>query len=120
MNTFEYAGGGVYVLAPALADPVQTAWKLVYDDPEALVLMRTPPPGVVPLNSLEILTHMEDECGLHIEHEPESTRCARSLGQIFTKVGDFSRARKWVGIHLERPNARDPEAEQAYRQLIGR
>src|ERR1017187_7626991 len=41
MNTFEYAGGGVYVLAPALADPVQTAWKLVYDDPEALVLMRT-------------------------------------------------------------------------------
>jgi hypothetical protein len=61
---------------------------------------------------------MEDECGLHIAHEPQTTRCARSLGQIFTKVGDFSRARKWVGIYLERPHAPDPEAEQAYRQLL--
>jgi hypothetical protein len=118
MNTFEYATGPVYLLAPALADPAQTAWRLVYNDPQALVFMRTPPPGVQPLNSLDVLTHMEDECGLHIAHEPETTRCARSLGQIFTKVGDFSRARKWVGIYLERPHAPDPEAEQAYRQLL--
>ena len=113
MNTFEYATGPVYVLAPA-----QTAWKLVYNDPQALVFMRTPPPGVQPLNSLDVLTHMEDECGLHIEHEPEYTRCARSLGQVFTKVGEFSRARKWVGIYLEHPHAPDPEAEQAYQQLL--
>jgi hypothetical protein len=118
MNTFEYATGPVYLLAPALADPAQTAWKLVYNDPQALVFMRTPPPGVQPLNSLDVLTHMEDECGLHIEHEPEYTRCARSLGQVFTKVGDFSRARKWVGIYLEHPHAPDPEAEQAYQQLL--
>jgi hypothetical protein len=118
MNTFEYASGLVYLLAPALADPAQTAWKLVFNDPQALVFMRTPPPGVQPLNSLDVLTHMEDECGLHIAHEPEATRCARSLGQIFTKVGDFSRARKWVGIYLEHPHAPDPEAEQAYQQLI--
>jgi hypothetical protein len=118
MNTFEYASGVVYLLAPALADPAQTAWKLVFNDPQALVFMRTPPPGVQPLNSLDVLTHMEDECGLHIAHEPEATRCARSLGQIFTKVGDFSRARKWVGIYLEHPHAPDPEAEQAYQQLI--
>ena len=45
MNTFEYASGPVYLLAPALADPAQTAWKLVYNDPQALVFMRTPPPG---------------------------------------------------------------------------
>ena len=104
MNTFEYAGGQVYLLAPALADPPQTAWKLVYNDPQALVFMRTPPPGVQPLNSLDVLTHMEDECDLHIEHEPEYTRCARSLGQIFAKIGDFPRARKWVR-NLSRPSA---------------
>ena len=118
MNTFEYATGPVYLLAPALADPAQTAWKLVFNDPQALVFMRTPPPGVQPLNSLDVLTHMEDECGLHIEHEPDSPRCARSLGQIFAKVGDYARARKWVGIYLEHPHPPDPEAEQAYRRLL--
>jgi hypothetical protein len=118
MNTFEYASGQVYLLAPALADPAQTAWKLVFNDSQALVFLRTPPAGVQTLNSLDVLTHMEDECGLHIAHEPETARCARSLGQIFTKVGDFARARKWVGIYLEHPHAPDLEAEQAYQQLI--
>jgi hypothetical protein len=118
MNTFEYTTGPVYLLAPALADPAQTAWKLVYNDAQALVFMRTPPPGVQPLNSLDVLTHMEDECALHIAHEPSTTRCARSLGQIFTRAGDFSRARKWVGIYLERPHPPDPEADQAYQQLL--
>ena len=46
MNAFEYSTGNVYTLAPALADPQQTKWKLVYSDPEAIVLMRNPPPGV--------------------------------------------------------------------------
>ena len=120
MNTFEYSGGQVYLLAPALADPTQTAWKLVYNDPQALVFMRTPPPGIQPLNSLDVLTHMEDECALHIAHEPEYTRCARSLGQIFAKIGDFPRARKWVRIYLDHPHAPDPDAEQAYQQLLSR
>src|SRR6202012_986976 len=37
MNGFEYADGIVYLLAPALADPNQTTWKLVYNDPQSLV-----------------------------------------------------------------------------------
>jgi hypothetical protein len=118
MNTFEYATGQVYLLGPALADPAQTAWKLVYNDPQALVFMRTPPPGVQPLNPLTVLTNMEDECAMRIGYEPESPRCARSLGQIFAKLGDLSRARKWVGIFLEHPHAPDPEAEQAYQRLL--
>ncbi len=118
MNTFEYTSGAVYMLAPALADPAQTTWKLVHNDPQALVFMRTPPPGVTPLNSLEVLTHMEDECGMHIDHEPDATGCARSLGQVFAKVGDFARARKWIGFYLERPHAPDPQAEEAYRQML--
>lgn len=118
MNTFEPSTGPIYVLAPALADPAQTAWKLVYNDPQALVFMRTPPAGVQPLNSLDVLSHMEDECSLHLAHEPEYPRCARGLGQTFAKVGDFERARKWIGIYLEHPHAPDPEAESAYRQML--
>jgi hypothetical protein len=118
MNTFEYVNGLVYVLAPALADPQQTTWKLVYSDAQALVLMRTPPPGVQPLDSLQVLTHMEAECELHITRDPRYTRCARGLGQVFAKVGDRKRARQWIGAYLDRPHPPDPEAEQAYQQLL--
>ncbi len=117
MNTFEPSTGTIYLLAPALADPAQTAWKLVYNDPQSVIFMRAPPPGVQPLNSLDVLTHMEDECSLHLAHEPKSPRCARSLGQTFAKLGDFERARKWIGIYLDHPHPSDPEAEEAYRQM---
>ena len=117
MNTFEPSSGTVYVLAPSLADPNQTRWKLVYQDAQALVFMRNPPPGVAPLNPLDVFTHMEAECDLHIRHEPQYTGCARSLGQIFTRIGDFPRARKWVGIYLQHPHPPDPQAEEAWQRL---
>src|SRR5581483_8781723 len=107
----------VYRLAPALADPRQTEWKLVYDDPTAIVLMRRPPPGVAPLDSLRILSHMESECSLHLEHEPHMPLCARALSQVFTKVGDIPRARQWLAIYLQHPHAPDPQAEAALQQL---
>ncbi len=118
MNSFEYTTGPVYLLAPALADPKQTTWKLVYNDPQALVFMRHPPPRIQPLDSLQVLNHMESECSLHMEREPQYPRCARGLGQIFAKLGDFSRARKWIGEYLEHPHQPDPEAENAYQQMI--
>ena len=117
MNTFEPTNGLVYNLAPSLADPRQTTWKLVYQDPQAVLFVRNPPPGVTPLDSLQVLTHMEDECALHLEHEPQFPRCARALGQVFSKLGDFARARKWIGEYLSRPHAADPEAEEAYRRF---
>ena len=101
MNTFEYSQGLVYRLAPALADPQQTEWKLVYDDPTAIVLMRHPPAGVAPLDSLRVLTHMEAECGLHLRHDPRQPLCARALSQVFTQVGDQARARQWYGTYLQ-------------------
>ncbi len=107
MNGFEYASGNVYTLAPALADPPQTKWKLVYNDPEAIVLMRQPPPGIAPLPSLQIFDHLESECGLHIDREPQLPRCARGLAQTFAKVGDFRRARKWLGTYLSFPHEPD-------------
>ena len=97
MNTFEYSQGLVYRLAPSLADPQQTEWKLVYDDPTAIVLMRHPPAGVAPLDSLRILTHMEQECDLHLQHDPNAPLCARALSQVFVQVGDQARARQWYG-----------------------
>jgi hypothetical protein len=62
---------------------------------------------------------MESECATQIEHEPQYTLCARSLGQTFARLGDFSRARKWVGIYLQHPHAPDPQAEEAWQRLIG-
>jgi hypothetical protein len=100
MNTFEYSEGLVYRLAPALADPRQTEWKLVYDDPTAIVLMRHPPVGVAPLDSLRVLTHMEQECDWHLQHEPRAPLCARALSQVFTQVGDQARAREWYGRYV--------------------
>ena len=118
MNTFEYATGTVYLLAPALADPAQTEWKLVYRDAQALVWMRRPPAGVAPLDAMEVFSQMEDACGLHLDREPGRPRCARSLAQTFAKIGDFTRARRWLGMYLDHPHAPDPEAEQAYRQYV--
>jgi hypothetical protein len=118
MNGFEYGGGLVYLLAPALADPSQTDWKLVYTDPQSMVFMRQPPPGVEPLNSLRVLDHLEAECELHIAHEPQYPRCARGLGEVFLKVGDRTRARRWIGVYLSHAPGPDPEAEQAYRNLL--
>jgi hypothetical protein len=119
MNTFEPSTGNVYVLAPALADPAQKTWKLVYNDPQSLVFMRNPPSGVAPLNSLDVLTHMETECSLHLENEPEFPRCARSLGDVFLKVGDYGRARRWLATYLQHTRTPDPQAAQALQQLIG-
>jgi hypothetical protein len=99
MNAFEYSEGLVYRLAPAMADPQQTEWKLVYDDPTAIVLMRHPPAGVAVLDSLRVLTHMEAECDLHLQHAPRAPLCARALSQVFAQVGDQARARQWYGTY---------------------
>jgi len=118
MNTFEYATGTLYLLAPSLADPRQTEWKLVYRDAQALVFMRQPPDGVTPLNSMEVFAEMQDECALHLDRDPSLPRCARSLAQTFAKIRDFTRARRWLGEYLDHPHAPDPEAEQAYREYV--
>jgi len=118
MNTFEYATGTVYLLAPAIATTTQTEWKLVYRDAQALIWMRHPPAGVTPLNSMEVFSQMEDACGLHLDREPGRPLCARSLAQTFAKIRDFTRARRWLGEYLDHPHAPDPEAEQAYREYV--
>jgi hypothetical protein len=108
MNTFEYSQGLVYRLAPALADPQQKEWKLVYEDPAAIVLMRNPPAGVAPLDSLRILTHMEAECNLHLQHDPRLPACARALSQVFLQVGDQARASRWYSTYQQYAHVAEP------------
>jgi hypothetical protein len=116
MNGFEYSEGLTYNLALSLAGS-QSKWKLVYNDPQSLVFMREPPAGVDPLPNAVVFDHMESECALHIEREPKLTLCARALGQIFSRTGEFPRARKWLAYYLSLPHPPDPEAEAAYSQI---
>jgi hypothetical protein len=118
MNGFEYASGSLYKLAPALADPRDGKWKLVYTDAQALVYMRNPPADVAAIDKLRAFDQLEAECGLHIEQEPRFPRCARSLAQTFATLGDLARARRWLGIYLNHPHEPDVEAERTYQQLL--
>jgi hypothetical protein len=119
MNTFEYVTGTMYLLAPSLADPAQSEWKLVYRDAQALVWMRHPPAGVTVLDSMEVFNQMENACSLHLDREPEYPRCARRMAQVFAKMHDFKRAEHWLTEYLDRPHPPDPEAERAYNEYLG-
>ena len=118
MDGFD-TSGEPYLLPAALSDPSQKEWKLVYQDAQAVVFMRHPPPGVEPLNSLEALTSMESQCAEHIQHLPEQPRCARGLGELFARIGDTARARRWMAFYLGHRVEPDPEADTIYRRLLG-
>ena len=118
MDGFEFTSGETYLLPAALSDPSQKEWKLVYQDAQAVVFMRHPPPGVAPLNSLDALTSMESQCAEHIQHLPGQPLCARGLGQLFARIGDTPRARRWMVFYMEHRVEPDPEADDFYRRLL--
>ena len=94
-------GGRLYLLPISMVNPAQTEWKLVYQDAQGVVLMRRPPAAVQPLNSLDILTSMESQCSLIMEHISYPL-CAQSLAQFFGSLGDQARADRWTAIYQER------------------
>ena len=104
MDGFEYLSGNAYLLPAALSDPSQKEWKLVYQDAAAVIFMRHPPPGVAPLNSLDALTSMEAQCAEHIQHLPLEPRCAKGLGDLFGRIGDNARARRWMVFYYGTPH----------------
>jgi hypothetical protein len=118
INSFEYVSGVLYPLALDLAGPAGADWKLVYDDPQALVFLRDVPPGLPILDKSRILDHFEAECALHVERDPEFSLCARRLGDYFLRAGDRGRARRALALYLEHPYADDPEARRAYLELL--
>lgn len=113
VNAFEYNGGTLYPLVLALAD-----WKLVYEDPQALVFLRDPPPGMPVLDASRILDHLYTECRLHVEHDPDLPGCARTLGDYFLRSGDRVRARQALELYLRHPYPGDIDARRAYMQLL--
>jgi hypothetical protein len=118
LNAFEYTTGVVYPLVVGLADRTETAWSLVYQDPQALVFLRRPPPGMAVLDRSQVVAHLEAECRLHIERDPELCLCARTLGFLFLNAGDRRRAQESLALYLTSPREPDPEAEAAYRRLL--
>jgi hypothetical protein len=121
MNTFEYVTGAFYPLALALGNPAAGDWKLVYQDPQSLVFLRNPPADMPVFDKGRVtVEHMEAECALHIEHEPDYPLCARSLGDLSLRAGDRDRARRMLGLYLSNTTQKDPSAEAALRKLVGR
>jgi hypothetical protein len=98
MNGFDFKGH-VFWLPAALADPSQKVWKLVYHDPKSLIYMREPPPGVEALPPLDALSTLEEQCNYNVAHGLP-TLCAQSLGEMFTRIGDWTRARQWLNNYL--------------------
>jgi hypothetical protein len=98
VNGFEYGSGAIYMLPVALSDPSQTEWKLVYQDAQAMVFLRHPPPGVTPLASVDALASLESQCSAHIEHLPGEPLCARYLGILFTRGGQPERGARWTAV----------------------
>lgn len=114
MNGFDFKGA-VLFLGAALADPSQNEWKLVYHDDKSLVYMRHPPPDVVPLNSLDALSSLEDQCRFNADHGMPAV-CGRALGEVFFRIGDWKRARVWLSSYLSIDSG-DPRARDYLRQL---
>jgi hypothetical protein len=103
MDCFEPVRGAAYYLPAALADPQQTDWKLVYRDAHDLIYMRRPPPDVPPVNTLDGLDGMEDQCSFLMGDGAPA--CAKGMVDVFSRIGDEARARKWElirqGAHVE-------------------
>jgi hypothetical protein len=112
-NAFEYNAGMMYPLVLALSD-----WKLVYEDPQALVFVRDLPPGMPALDAGRLCDHLDAECRLHVEHDPGLPGCARTLGDYFLRSGDRARARRALELYLQHPYPGDTGARRAYMQLM--
>jgi hypothetical protein len=100
---FEPLSGLAYYLPAALADPAQKEWKLVYQDVHEFIYMRHPPPDVPVLNSIDALNTMEQQCMFFVLYQTPA--CARGLWDVFTKIGDRERARKWLDIYRQKQSA---------------
>lgn len=118
MNSFEHTSGATYVLAPMLSESDANPWQVVYADAQATVLMRHPPPGMATLGPEAVLSSMQSECEVHMQHEPDLPGCAHSLGVMFSHTGDLDGARRWLRIYLDHIPGPDPEAQRLYESLL--
>ena len=118
MNGFEYNSGVLYPLVLAMGEPSEADWKLAYEDSQSLVFVRRMPPGLQPLPKTRIVDHLENECRLHVERDPEFSLCARTLGNLFLRSGARTRARAMLSLYLDHPYGDDPDVRRAYLELL--
>jgi hypothetical protein len=119
LSAFEYQAGALYLLVPALSAPNQTEWKLVYLDDVTSVFVKSPPPGVTPITLPNPMTGVERQCRYHIDHDPSTPLCAKTLGFQFLRFNNVYSARQWFATYLNyKPD--DAEAQNTYRALLAR
>ena len=119
LNGFEANSGEPYMLPVILSNPAQTEWKLVFQDTQATIFMRTPPEGVQPLAPEMAMASLESQCETILANDADHPRCARGLGRLFARMGDLARARRWMGVYMEHRKDSNPADERLYRQLSG-
>jgi hypothetical protein len=119
MNTMDYVSGALYPLAIALANPISNEWELAYDDSQAVIFVRRPPPGTRVLSNKlgRVLRHLDRECSAYIENAPDSPLCARTLGDYWMRNQVWDSARRMFQLYLAHAKHPDEPVERALRQL---
>jgi MFS family permease len=119
MNTMDYVSGALYPLAIALANPISTEWELVYDDSQAVIFLRRPPPGTPVLSNKpgRVFRHLNRECEAYIENSPDTPLCAHTLADYWLRNQVKDGARRMLLLYLAHTKHRDEQAERALRML---
>jgi MFS family permease len=119
MNTMDYVSGALYSLAIALANPISTDWELVYDDSQAVIFLRRPPPGIPVLSNKlgRVLRHLDRECTVYIENSPETPLCARTLADYWLRNEAWDAAHRMLTLYLSHAERRDEQAERVMQKL---
>jgi hypothetical protein len=122
MNTMDYVSGALYPLALALANPLSTEWALVYDDSQAVVFLRRPPPGSEVLSNKlgRVLRHLDRECAAYIENSPDSPLCARTLADYWLRNQAWDAARRMLLLYRSHAPRPDERVERALKTLDSR
>ncbi len=122
MNTMDYVSGALYPLALALANPISTEWALVYDDSQAVVFQRRPPPGSKVLSNKlgRVLRHLDRECAAYIENSPDTPLCARTLADYWLRNQAWDAARRMLLLYRSHAQRPDERVERALKTLDSR
>ncbi len=94
MDCFEPISGAAFYLPAALAGSEPPEWQLIFRDSHNLIYMRHPPPDVRAMNLEDGLVGMEEQCQALIEQGTPA--CVKGLIDVFAKIGEVERARKWA------------------------
>jgi hypothetical protein len=64
-----------------------------------------------------VTEHLEASCRLSVEHDPELSQCARTLGSLYLQAGDPARAKAALELYLANWPYDDPRAQEMLQRL---